>query len=626
MTVPLTLPVVPFTGSAGAVSSDVPGTYDVALGGRGYMIDYENREPYRFQTLPLLRSQSDSGSTPGANSINPEGLWRRAWEEWHLGAGQADLDRETSVPQQYRASKGINPWKRWELSLLADTTESLDSSATNLGVLSAGDRLYVADNQTLRFTADPFADTPSYTAVTGTPAAAITGLASTGYRIMIAHGASGLYRTETDSSTAVSWVTGTIDDVSFVKGRVLVASGAELHEITASLTASADTLATHGTSLFSHPDSNFTWVGFAEGLNHIYAAGYSGDRSEVYRITIAADGTGLTAPTIAGRLPDGEVVSSIYGYLGQFVFVGTTQGFRLAVADSSGNLTFGSLVETGSTVRAWEGQGQYVWFTWEGFDSVSGGLGRLDLANLSDEGGLVPAYASDLMATTTANILSVATHSSKRVFAVSGDGIYAEDTNLVSSGFIDSGLIGFGLSENKTAVNVKTSQDFAGGGTVTVALCEDDMGFTTLGSRSAGASTTFSGNETLGSRHEIRVTLTRNGTDATKGPRLLSATLQAYPNVPGSQVAIIPILLRSVLDAANGTEIDVDVIAERDALEALWRNRTLTTFQEGSRSHVGLIEDLAWEAEDKSDRLVDFGKTQGTVVVRFKIIEGATDG
>ena len=168
MALPLVTPFVPFTGTAGAISSGVPGLFDVAINGRGYMVDFESRQPYTFQPLPLLRAQSDAGATPGANSINPEGLWRRAWEEWHLGAGQADLDRETSVSQQYRTSKGVDPWERWELSLLPDTTESLDSSETNLRVLSAGDRLYVADGQTARFTADPFASAPSYTAVTGT--------------------------------------------------------------------------------------------------------------------------------------------------------------------------------------------------------------------------------------------------------------------------------------------------------------------------------------------------------------------------------------------------------------------------------------------------------------------------
>ena len=133
----------------------------------------------------------------------------------------------------------------------------------------------------------------------------------------------------------------------------------------------------------------------------------------------------------------------MYGYLG-FLLIGSNKGFRLAVQDTNGNLTLGALIETGSTVRAFEGQGQYVWFTWEAYDSTSSGLGRMDLANLSDRNALVPAYASDLMATSQANVASVATFDDKRVFTVSGDGFYAQDTDLVAEGSLDSGLINYG--------------------------------------------------------------------------------------------------------------------------------------------------------------------------------------
>jgi len=38
-TLPLTLPSVMFTGTAGGLSADVPGRFDIAIGGRGYFID-----------------------------------------------------------------------------------------------------------------------------------------------------------------------------------------------------------------------------------------------------------------------------------------------------------------------------------------------------------------------------------------------------------------------------------------------------------------------------------------------------------------------------------------------------------------------------------------------------------
>lgn len=619
-TLPLTLPSVMFTGSAGGLNADVPGRFDVAIGGRGYFIDWEQREGYQFRTVPLLRQQSDTGETVGSQSINPEGLWRRSVEEWFIGAGQDDYDRPSSDSARFRSSKGVDVWTRGRLTLLPDTAESLSSSNTNLKVLSAGGRLYVADGQTARFTTDPYAASPSYTAVTGTAVADITALASTGYHVMIAQGASGIYLSDTGSTSASSWITGGITDVAYVKNRVMASYGVDLYEITHNNLFSG----THAkpSALYSHEDTSWTWVGFAEGTNHIYAAGYSGDKSEIFRMTLQADGTALTAPSIAGRLPDGEIVTGVYGYLG-FLLIGSNKGFRLAVQDTNGNLTLGALIETGSTVRAFEGQGQYVWFTWEAYDSTSSGLGRMDLANLSDRNALVPAYASDLMTTSQANVASVATFDGKRVFTVSGDGFYAQDTDLVAEGSLDSGLINYGLAERKTAVNFKLNGDFADGGTITVMLAANEGVFDSLGAATSASDTSFSADEATGTRHEVRVKLARSSTDNTKGPKLLSWTLQGYPRSQGSQIVVIPVLLRSIVDVPYREPERIDIVEERDALDSLWRQRTLTTFQEGSRSHIGIIEDLIWTAESPSDLQDDFGQAQGTVTVRFKIIEGA---
>lgn len=617
---PLTLPSVLFSGSAGGLNADVPGRFDVAIGGRGYFIDWEQTGGYQFRTVPLLRQQSDTGDTVGSQSINPEGLWRRAVDEWFLGAGQDDYDRPASASSRFRSSKGVDVWNRGRVSLLPDTTESLASSYADVKVMAAGGRLYVADGQTARFTTDPYASSPSYTPVTGLATANITAQASTGYHVMFAQGASGVYLSNTGSTSASSWITGSITDIAWVKNRVLASDGGNLYEIDHNNLFSG----THAkpSPLYTHEDAGWTWVGFAEGTNHIYAAGYAGDKSEVFRMTLQPDGTALTSPSVAARLPDGETVTAIYGYLG-FVLIGTDKGVRLAVQDTNGNLTLGAVIETGSEVLGFEGQGQYVWFTWGAYDSVSSGLGRMDLANLSDPNALVPAYASDLMTDSQANVNSVATFDGRRVFAVSGEGVYAESGDLVAEGSLDSGLITYGLAERKTAVNVKLNADFVDGGTVTMMLAADEDSFDSLGAATSVNDTSFSADETNGTRHEIRLKLSRSGTDSTKGPKVLSWMLQAYPRAQGSQIALIPVLLRSVVEVPYREPERVNIIEERDALDSLWRQRTLTTFQEGSRSHVGIVEDLIWTAEEPSDLEDDFGHAQGTVMVRFKIIEGA---
>jgi hypothetical protein len=188
---------------------------------------------------------------------------------------------------------------------------------------------------------------------------------------------------------------------------------------------------------------------------------------------------------------------------------------------------------------------------------------------------------------------------------------------------LDSGLINYGLAERKTAVNFKLNGDFVDGGTITVMLAANEGTFDSLGAAASANDTSFSADETTGTRHEVRVKLARSSTDNTKGPKLLSWTLQGYPRSQGSQIVVIPVLLRSVVDVPYREPEWIDIVEERDALDSLWRQRTLTTFQEGSRSHVGIIEDLIWTAEGPSDLQDDFGQAQGTVTVRFKIIEGA---
>src|SRR5690606_22764098 len=102
----------------------------------------------------------------------------------------------------------------------------------------------------------------------------------------------------------------------------------------------------------------------------------------IYKITITKEGTGLDAPIVAGELPDGEVIASIGSYLG-FILLGTSKGARFCTVNSAGDLTIGSLIPTSNPVQCFEGQGEFIWFGWTGYDGTHGGLGRMSLRNFS---------------------------------------------------------------------------------------------------------------------------------------------------------------------------------------------------------------------------------------------------
>src|SRR5688572_4888097 len=121
-----------FTG--GTTTAEVPSRFDVALNGRPYMLDFrEQGENMQRRSIQILRDQADTSDSPGEQSLNPEGLWRRSQESWERGAGQTYFDRRDSDPTRFRSSKGVDPFStRWALGLLPDTASKRASANTNL--------------------------------------------------------------------------------------------------------------------------------------------------------------------------------------------------------------------------------------------------------------------------------------------------------------------------------------------------------------------------------------------------------------------------------------------------------------------------------------------------------------
>lgn len=617
--------------AGGAVSTQVPGLFPLALDGRPYMIDTQTEHPllthrWRHESIPLLRQQADPSASPVEASINPEGLWRRAQDSWHLGAGQVFRDRDhNSESDRFHVSKGINVWTKYQISLLKDTTRIVTSSNTNLACVSAGSRVYVVDGTALKYTSD----LSSFTSVTGIGTNAPTSIATDGYDVWIAQGSDGIYATTTAGSTASQYVTSTVSGpIGYVKGRLMAADGASIYNVVAS--------GALPTALFTHANTAFTWVGFAEGTRAIYAAGYSGDRSLIYRIEIRSDAAALDAPIVAGSLPDGEIVRAIYGYLG-FIVLGTDQGVRFCEVDASGDLNVGALIDLGVAVRCFVGQKEFIYFGWTNYDGTSSGLGALNLrffTKLSDQTD-VPAYATDVMApgsgdgltSTQGNVLSCCVLSGRKVFAVSGAGFWVEHaTNLVSSGVIECGLVGYGIPDQKTAVQVDIrSAALVGSYTAALALDRSDFAaggggsFTTLGTTSTANSTgsSFGASQARGERFEIQLTLTR-GSDTTTGPTISRWTLKSLPSVQDgtTEEITVPLLIHRVV-RVRGEEYFFDPEFERDAIIALRQSGRLTTLQEFNQSYSGIVKDYVWLPYHLGEKGDGTYSSEGTMITTF---------
>lgn len=582
----------PLSGSVSRPTISVPTKFDVGLNGRGYMLDLamdvDGFRGTRFsrKSVSVLRDQSDVGETPGENSLNRQDFWRRTQESWHHGSGQANLDRSNSDSARFHTSKGVDVWTQWQLSLLNDTTKVLTSANTNLRLTACGTTLYLSDGNSLKFTADIAAGPAVFTTVTGTPASACAWVTTDGYNVYAAYGTD-VWHTTRGAAAATSFATGfgTINCLGYVKGRLMVAAANSIFNVTTSGAAP--------TALLAHANSDFAWVGFAEGPGFIYAAGYSGTRSLIYKITIQPDGTSLTTPSVAGELPTGETVQSVKGYSG-LLLVGTSLGVRVATISASGDLTFGPLIPTTSAVLNFEPQDRFVWYGLTNYDSTSTGLGRLDLSVFTDP--LAPARASDLMATTQGAVLSISSYGTRRVFTVSGQGVYLESTSKVASGSLSTGKIAFGIGDDKVAMylDLRTQPLL---GTVGTAISAGGSTAIALDTFNATGATKpdspINVQQQRAEFFELTLTLNRDGTP-TLGPTVNRYTLRAYPAPNRSQQIVVPVLLHGRVQDRLGSEFAMNVLAERRAIDALLRSQALVSYQEGQESFVVRVDDVTW--------------------------------
>lgn len=611
-----------YTG--GGVSALVPGLYPVAIDGHPYLIDLKS-EQFKRSSIPILRNQADTGNLPSEQSINPEDLWRRAAETWHHGAGQSHFDRNDSDSSRFNAAKGMDVWTKWQASLLNDTLLKKSTGQTNLAMVVAGARLYVQFGSTadasLSYTTTTTV-TDDFTPVTGTPAASASGLTSDGFNIWAAYTTT-IHHTTRSIGAATSRVTGgtAIGPIAYVKERLMVADGPSIYDITANDKATTGTQALP-TALKTHKNTDFRWVGFAEGLGSIYAAGFAGDKSLIYRTTIRPDGTALDIPVVAGELPDGEIVRAIQGYLG-FILVGTDRGVRFATADGNGNLTFGALIQsstgTSSPVRCFEPQDRFVWFGWSPYDGTSTGLGRLDLSVFTQP--LTPAYASDLMVTSQSAVLAVVTFGGLRCFAISGLGFYVESTSKVATGYLDSGLITYGIHDNKVPMYLEArSVSLPSATTYAVALATNGSStFTPLGTTTLTGSTNsvFPGSQAQANRFELRLTLTGS---TVFSPTMIRLVLRSYPAAPSGEIFIVPLLLHETIEVGD-QERHLEVLSELNFLRSIINDHRLVTYQEASESHSVFIDDFEWHPHHLT---MDGMFWQGTCVLKMKSLASET--
>jgi hypothetical protein len=617
-------------GSSGGL---VPHVYDVEIGGRPYMIDLGS-DAYIVALEQRLRDSVDQGNVPGENSISSQGLWRRAQDTWHLGAGQYWADTQESQYGRFWTSVGVDPFTvKGELKLLKRCFTQYSDAADNPFMVRANGRLYFAADDELSFITSLGIAGSFPTSVTGLDPVPITGLASDGYHVFVTQGDEGVFITNAGVTTAAAYVTGIeCGPIGYVKGRLMVGgTGADQGHLW-NFTHALNTSVNNPTAFYIHPNNSFEWVAFAEGPNHIYCAGHNGAESLIYRTQVKPDGTALDVPVVAGTLPMGEVVTAMYGYLG-FLFIGTNKGVRMATVDQNGDLVFGAVIPTGSNVNCFAGNDRFVFFGWSNHPSGFAGAGCIDLAYLTASN--TPAYCSWVYREGTAAsgevTFDIEVFENKIVLGVAKLGIVRETGYPLLEGYLETGAWTYGIPDKKIVAKIDGRHDpLLQTDTVRIAIKVDNGEWIDCGCVAPAGSplTLFNPRQTPGYKIEGKIVLKAQTylTSPSIPPPDVNIALsafnrvnfRAYVNPERSLVLQVPVLLHPRLEVEGGDN-NMDVLYELSHLRRLATEAQITVYTDSMLSVRCIVEDVRW-VPDNNRESID-RKWAGTALVTMRTVD-----
>ena len=349
-------------------------------------------------------------------------------------------------------------WTKGEVTLLKETANMTGVSTGVYKLISvmdgATDKVVAWNtaNTTIKnYTPDGTAVTYTHVVTAGLDTATLA-VATDGAHLFVADN-DHIYTGEIDTPTSgysEYYNTGSERVVlAWVKQRLVGCIGASVYELTAAKGSS------HAlpTPMYTHPNADWNWTSVSESGSAIYAAGYLGGNSAIYKFVLSTAGVmpTLTSGIVAAQLPIGEIVYKIESYLG-YLMIGTNKGMRVAsISDTTGDLSYGRLIfEDVNGVRDFAFRDKFVWAT----GTINGcpGLYRVDLT--SEIEALRFAYAKDAYlssATGYATTVDFVGNGSQIAFTTSGsNGIAIQsDTVLSTTGSITTGKIRFSTLEPK---------------------------------------------------------------------------------------------------------------------------------------------------------------------------------
>ncbi len=620
--------------SSSAVWQNTSIAYDVALGGMPFIYAIGDARPYTRQTAPFRKDQFDNGSEPGEQSLT--GWWIRSQMSFHSGSGIKFYDPATTDENghyRFADSRNIDVWTKGQVTLLKETANMTGVTTGIYKVLSivdgSTDKIlgWTPANTTINnYTPTGTAVTYTHPVTAGLDTATLA-IATDGTHLFIAdndHIYTGPIATPTAGYSAY-YNTGSEKVVlGWVKQRLVGCIGASVYELTASKSSSH----TLPTPLYTHPNADWTWTSVSESGGAIYAAGYAGGTSAIYKFTLSTAGVmpTLTSGVIAAQLPIGEIVNKIEYYLG-YLMIGTNKGVRAAsISEQDGSIDYGPLIiEESNGVYDFAFRDRFVWAT----GSISGfaGLYRIDLSNQIEP--LRFAYATDAYldgAAGYATSVDFVGNTNQIAFTTSGsNGIAIQSTTvLASTGYLTTGNIRYGTLEPKNFKRLLGRGDFTYGSMVleTVDKAGTEYDHITYDASIGSPEVTTSSPAVAQEYVAYKFILYRDTTTTSQGPIFKGYQAKATIATPRQRQIQFPVYCFDIETDRYNTVVGYEGRAfERiRLLESIESNGDVVTWQDitTGETQQAVIENISFQRMTPPDKRFDgFG---GVIVITIRTV------
>lgn len=572
--------------------------YDYAVGGIPFLSATRDQWPYTEGMAEIRKQQFDSFQEPGEQSLY--GWWLRSQSTFNAGAGllYQDPDNDNQFNYRYATSLGIDPWTSGQIGLVRDVNADIalvGSQNRMQGYVTStgGDAAWVVDGGNLWNVGSGGTGGIAFGSV-----GSVLDLAGAGHRslILMTDGVwSGLNNAAPTKMYSFP-TTPTVGAVGFVKGRVAVGIDNSIYFAPINTGGTLDiTVGANHTFVFTHTDTNWKWTSITEGPNAVYASGRNSTQSVIYKFSIDFSGTTENVtPIVTATMPTGELINTIYGYIGSFVGVATNKGFRVGELDANGDVVYGPLLFTpAGGCKGIVGFDRFMYVGSTNAHDSRSGLFKVDLGNIIQEQttrAVRYAYARDAQSQISNGEIQDVTMfgaTDRVAFTVNGYfSLLQDDADLVPSGYLTTGRIRFNTEEPKLYkfVSLRTPTPLQGNVKLSV-LTETggEIPYVTYGPTFSSTTGDVSTPQPSGRQNWIALKFTlERGSDITKGGILNGWQVKALPGSTRQRLISHTFLLFDEEMDKGGQRLGGDGYARSrfEDFKALARAGDVVTFQE----------------------------------------------